>query len=99
MFAIIGIVVVIVSILGGYLIESGPLHVLWQPAELIIILGAAAGILIVGNPPKVLKTISSSLPRVFSGGGIDKLTYQDALAALYELFMVGKKNGLLALEE
>jgi chemotaxis protein MotA len=99
MLAIIGIVVVIVSILGGYLIEAGPLHVLWQPAEFIIILGAAAGILIVGNPAKTLKGIGAALPHIFTGGGMEKGVFQDALAALYELFMVGKKNGLLALEE
>ena len=97
MFAIVGIVVVIAAIIGGYLMEDGPLHVLWQPAELVIILGAATGTMLVSNPVSVLKMIAVALSQAFKGG-LSVSVYKDALGVLYELFMVAKKNGLLALE-
>jgi chemotaxis protein MotA len=50
MFVIIGIVVVIGAILGGYPMEHGNLKVLIQPAELIIIGGAAAGTVLTATP-------------------------------------------------
>lgn len=58
MFAIIGIVVVIGAILAGYLMEHGNLRVLIQPAELIIILGAAIGTVLIANPLHVIKKIA-----------------------------------------
>ena len=59
MFSIIGIVVVIGAIVGGYLMEKGNLLVLLQPAELIIIAGAAAGTVLIANPPYILKKIAA----------------------------------------
>ena len=57
MFIIIGFVIVIGSILGGYLMEHGNLRVLMQPAELLIIGGAAAGTLLIANPLHIIKRI------------------------------------------
>ncbi len=58
MFVIIGIVVVIGAIVGGYLMEHGNLRVLMQPAELLIIAGAAAGTVLIANPPRILKKMA-----------------------------------------
>jgi chemotaxis protein MotA len=55
MFSIIGIVVVFAAVLGGFLMEKGPLMVLIQPSEFIIIAGAAIGTMLVGNPLYILK--------------------------------------------
>ena len=60
MFAIIGIVVVFGAIAGGYLMEHGKLMVLMQPAELVIIFGAAIGTLLIANPLPVLTSVSPS---------------------------------------
>jgi chemotaxis protein MotA len=54
MFAIIGIVLVIGAIVGGYLMEHGHLLVLMQPAELIIIGGASIGTVLIANPLHIL---------------------------------------------
>ena len=62
MFVIIGIVVVVAAVLGGYLMEHGNLMVLMQPAELVIIGGAALGTILIGNPPHILKKIVGSIP-------------------------------------
>ncbi len=67
MFPIIGILVVLGCIAGGYLMEKGNLLVLMQPAELIIIGGAAIGTVLIGNPPYILKSIITSLLAVFKG--------------------------------
>ena len=65
MFVIIGIVVVIGAILGGYLMEHGNLKVLIQPAELVIIGGAAMGTVLIANPLYILKQIIGGLLGVF----------------------------------
>jgi len=65
MFAIIGIVLVVAAIVGGYLMEKGNLLVLLQPAELIIIAGAAAGTALIANPPYILKQIVGGIVAVF----------------------------------
>ena len=46
MWSIIGSIVVLVSVIGGYILEHGNLSILIQPVELLIIFGAAGGALI-----------------------------------------------------
>lgn len=67
MFVIIGIVVVIGAIVGGYLMEHGNIRVLLQPAELRIIGGAAIGTVLIANPLHILKKIVGGLAGVFKG--------------------------------
>ena len=98
MFVIIGIVVVIGAILGGYLMEHGNLKVLIQPAELVIIGGAALGTVLIANPLHILKKIVSGLLGVFGGSKYGKAQYLESLKMLYELFSRARKEGLMALE-
>jgi chemotaxis protein MotA len=67
MFVIIGLVVVISAIVGGYLMEKGNIRVLLQPAELLIIGGAAIGTVLIANPSHILKKIVSGFVGVFGG--------------------------------
>ncbi|OGP17195.1 MAG: flagellar motor stator protein MotA [Deltaproteobacteria bacterium GWA2_55_10] len=97
MFPVIGIVIVFGSIIGGYLFEQGNLYILLQPAELIIIGGAAVGSLIITCPPKLLTKIFKEIPKLFSSGPA-KHDFLDLLGLLYGLFSKIKKEGLLALE-
>ena len=76
MFAIIGILVVIGAIVGGYLMEHGNLMVLLQPAELIIIGGAAIGTVLIGNPLPTIIRIAKGLMSVFMPSAI----YQGVLS-------------------
>jgi len=92
MFVIIGIVVVIGAIVGGYLMEHGNIRVLIQPAELIIIGGAALGTVLIGNPLHTLKKIASGILGVFSGSKFTRQRYLDSLKMMYELL---KKASLL----
>ena len=99
MFAIVGILVVFGAIIGGYLMEHGKLAVLIQPAELIIIGGAAVGTLLVANPLHTLKAAAGGIMGVIKGSQFDKKRYLDSLKMLFELFSRARKEGLVAVEK
>ena len=98
MVAIIGIVLVIGAILAGYLMEHGQLLVLLQPAELIIILGASIGTILIANPLPVVIRLLKDILAVFKGAARDKAFYLENLKMLNELFGYARKNGLPKLE-
>jgi chemotaxis protein MotA len=98
MFSIIGIVVVFGAVAAGYLMEHGNLKVLMQPAELIIILGAAIGTVLIANPLHILTAIGKGVGGVFGGSPFNKQRYLDSLKMMYELFNRARKEGLMSLE-
>jgi chemotaxis protein MotA len=98
MFAIIGIAVVLIAVIGGYLMEHGNLSVLVQPAELVIIFGAAMGALIISSPPKVLSMIVKNLGKIISAKTKSKAEYLEALSLLNSIFTKMRKEGLIAIE-
>lgn len=98
MFAIIGILVVIGAVVGGYLMEHGHLEVLFQPAELVIIGGAALGTLLVANPPSVLRKILGGLLTVFKGSRFRKSLFLETLNLLSDIFNAARKQGMDKLE-
>jgi chemotaxis protein MotA len=98
MFAIIGIVVVFGCVIAGYLMEHGPLKVLMQPAELVIIGGAALGTVLIANPLHILKQIVGGILGVFTGSKFTKQRYLDSLKMVYELLNKARREGLMTLE-
>ncbi len=98
MFSIIGILIVIAAIMGGYLMEHGNVKVLLQPAELLIIGGAAMGTVLIANPLHILKKIVSGVAGVFGGSKFTKKRYIESLKMMYELFNKARKEGLMGLE-
>ena len=98
MFAIIGLLVVVASIIGGYLMVGGHLMVLLQPAELVIIGGAAVGAFMVSNPPRVIKGVAGSFGRLVSGPRHGAKDYVELLTMLFAVFRLAKTKGDLALE-
>jgi chemotaxis protein MotA len=99
MFAIIGILVVFGSIIGGFLMEKGKLLVLVQPSELIIIGGAAIGTMLVANPLPVLMKIVKSVMGCIAGDPYTKTYYLDSLKMLSDIFQFARKSGMAKLEE
>ncbi len=99
MFVIIGIVIVLVAVLGGFAIEGGPFLVLMQYAEFLIIIGASTGALLISTPGKLLGKIFKKVSATFKGGKITKSTYLNLLKLMYELFQVGQKDGVIGLEQ
>src|SRR6202041_4115206 len=98
MFVIIGIVVVFGCVVAGYLMEHGNLKVLVQPAELVIIGGAALGTLLIANPLHILKAIIGGVAGAFGGSKFGKNKYLETMKMMYELFSRARKEGLMALE-
>jgi len=99
MFAIIGILVVFGSIIGGFLMEKGKLLVLVQPSELIIIGGAAIGTMLVANPLPVLMKIIKCVTGCLAGDPYTKAYYLDSLKMLSDIFQFARKSGMAKLEE
>jgi chemotaxis protein MotA len=98
MFAIIGIVLVFVSVVGGFLMEKGHILVLLQPAELLIIAGAATGTLLAANPAHIMKEIASGLAGVLKGSPFGKARYLNTLKMMYQFLNKVRKEGLLSVE-
>src|ERR1039457_4188304 len=98
MFSIIGIVVVFGCIVAAYLMEHGKLLVLMQPAELLIIGGAAIGTVLIANPIHLLKQMAGGLLGAFGSSKYTKQRYVDSLKMMYELLQKARKEGLVALE-
>lgn len=98
MFAIIGVLVVTGSVIGGYLMVKGNLALLFQPAEFVIIFGAAIGGFLIASPPKISALVVKNIARIFTAKGPTKAKYLELLTLLYQLFSKIRKEGLISLE-
>ena len=98
MFVLIGMAVVFMSVIGGYVGNGGEIGVLIQPFEGVIIFGAAIGSFIVGNPTTVVKAFGKSMGTLIKGSRHTKASYIETLSLLYSLFKLAKTKGDLALE-
>ena len=99
MLVLVGAFVVFASTLGGFMLEGGKPLVLVQVSEFIVILGVAAGVLIIASPARMLTEILHKCKEAVTGAATGKPEYFDLLKLLFELFMIGRRSGLIALEE
>ncbi len=98
MLVIIGAVIVTASVIGGFMFAGGNPSALIQPSELIVICGAAAGALVIMAPMSVLKGLVAQILGTLKGPPTSRSAYEEMFKALYELFMLGRRNGMIALE-
>jgi chemotaxis protein MotA len=98
MWVIIGFVVVFGSIIGGFLMEKGNLLVLLQPAELLIIAGAALGTIFVANPIPTVRRMMKGIARALGSSRYSQSFYLETLTMLGEIFQTARKQGLAKLE-
>ncbi len=98
MFAIIGIVIVLASVAGGYAIHGGNFAILWQPSEYIIIGGAALGSFFIGTPKATISQVGKAFPLIFRGSRYHEKQYLELLCMLYMFFKIAKVKGDMALE-
>lgn len=99
MLLIVGSVVVILCVFGGYAAMGGHLAVLWQPFEFVIICGAAFGAFIISNRKPVLSHAGSAVGALLKGDKFNKDAYLELLSLLYTIFKLAKTKGALALEQ
>jgi chemotaxis protein MotA len=92
-----GLIAVVVCVLGGYLWHGGHLMLLFQPAEFLIIVGAAIGVLLAGTPMGILHELVAQMKRLMTPAPGRK-DYTDLLVMLYQLFRVVQATGVMALE-
>jgi len=98
MFVIIGILLVFGAVIGGFLMEHGNIRVLLQPAELLIIGGAASGTILIANPLHILKKIMGGLVATLKGSMFTKERYLESLKMMYEFLNKARKEGLVGIE-
>ncbi|MGH7995267.1 MAG: motility-associated protein [Opitutaceae bacterium] len=99
MLILVGSAIVLASTLGGFMLEGGKPIVLMHLSEFIVILGVGLGVLIIASPSHILKEIGRKTKEAVFGGAAGKPETFDLLKVLYELFMTGRRNGLIALDE
>ncbi len=98
MTVVIGFIIVLFSIFGGFSLAGGALHVVWEPAEYVIIMGAGVGSVLVGAPLEILKRIPGDIMRVFRGVRFRKDDYAELLVSLNAMFKLARSEGTIKLE-
>ncbi|MBA3581288.1 MAG: flagellar motor stator protein MotA [Gammaproteobacteria bacterium] len=95
---IIGIIVVLGSVAGGFVLSHGHLAALWQPYELLVIGGAGVGALIIANPAKIMKAVLRDFLRSLKATPYNKKMYMNMLALMYDIFVKARKDGLITFD-
>lgn len=98
MFFIIGFIVVIASVIGGYVLHHGNLAILWQPTEFLIIGGAGIGSFLISNQPKTVTASLKRLKGLFKGAPYKKASYIELLTFLFVTLRLMRTKGMLAVE-
>ncbi|MBU6459482.1 MAG: flagellar motor stator protein MotA [Proteobacteria bacterium] len=99
MLVLIGALIVIGAVFGGFALGGGHLAALLQPIELLMIAGAASGAFVIGNNSKTIRSTLSAIPTIFKSSHYTKTVYMELLALLYEILNKIKKEGLMAIEQ
>lgn len=99
MIVIFGIIFVTASVIGGFMMAGGQVHSLVQPSEFVVIVGAAVGSMIIMAPKKVLVDLVHQVLGTIKSNPFDRAAYEQLFSAVYELFLLGRRNGMIALEE
>lgn len=98
MLFLIGLFIVFGSVLYGYVMSHGQLLALWQPFEILIIVGAAFGAFLLSNPWHVILRCFKLAPQVIFGGKVNKAMYMDVLGVIYDILNKARREGIMAIE-
>ena len=98
MLVIIGYVIVLASVFGGFALAGGHLGALLQPVEVLMIVGAAFGAFVCGNSVKSVKATLGALPALLKGSKYTKSLYMELMSLLYEILNKVRKEGLMSIE-
>lgn len=98
MTRIIGVLIVLGCVLGGFMMAGGKPAILMQPAEYVVIAGAAIGSLVISLSPPMLRKLKKRLVAAFGKSPYDRNMANELLLLLYHLTIVVKREGVIALE-
>jgi chemotaxis protein MotA len=99
MVLIIGLIIVMGSVVVGLSLGGASILVLLHLSEFVVVLGICFGVMVIASPLSTLKLIASKTVIAVKGGPFPKSAYEDVMKMLYQLFMLARKEGLLALED
>jgi len=98
MLVLVGYVIILAAVFGGFVMGGGHVGALFQPVELIMIAGSATGAFVVGNSGKVIKATLQTLPSCLKGSRYTKVLYMELLSLLYDVLAKVRKEGLMSIE-
>ena len=98
MLFIIGIIVVFGSVGWGFVLSHGQLAALWQPFEVLIIVGAALGAYLISNPFHLIIDTFKLIPQVILGSKVNKAMCMDVLSLIYDILNKSRREGMMAIE-
>lgn len=98
MLVIVGYIIIVAAVFGGFALAGGHLGSLVQPVELLMIGGAAVGAFLISNTGKVIKATLKALPNVLRGSRYSKTLYLETLSLLYDILAKVRKEGLMSVE-
>ncbi len=100
MLPVIGIILLIVLVFGGFALTGGNLEPVLHamPHEMLIIGGAALGSLVIGNSVSELKSLGGGMGKVFKGPSYGKQDYLDCIVLVSTLMKIMRTDGPVALE-
>jgi chemotaxis protein MotA len=96
--AIVGTLVVVGSVIGGFLAGGSSILLLWHPLEVLVIIGGALGAFLISNPMKVVKASFSGALGLFGTPRYGRAEYILLLKLVYDILVMARKDGVLAIE-
>jgi len=98
MIALIGLIVVVSAVLGGFTVAGGKIPALLHISEFIVIVGTAVGTILISTPTSVIRALGNTIPRLIRPSPFNRTLYLEALKMLFELFQIAQRDGLVAIE-
>jgi chemotaxis protein MotA len=98
MLIVVGLVIVLLAVFGGFALQDGHLAALFQPYEVVMICGGAFGAFVIANDRKAILLVLHSVPMMFRGSRYTRALYMELMALLYDLLAKVRREGLMAIE-
>ena len=98
MLIVVGFIVVLLAVFGGFVLQDGHLAALFQPYELLMIFGGALGAFVIGNDRKAISLTWHSIPTLFHGSRYTRELYMELMALMFDLLTKVRREGLMSLE-
>ncbi len=99
MLIVVGFIVVMLAVFGGFVLQDGHLAALFQPYELLMIFGGALGAFVIGNDRKAISLTWHSVPTLFRGSRYTRELYMSLMAVMFDVLTKVRREGLMSLED